>query len=153
MSYDYSVQYVAESQTFPCLAAATAMMLSYQGGQAYSQSALVDKLTDAGVNVNDANDVDRLAYPLSLNLLGDITCRAAADWLDPLAYGPIMVGNSERVFLLAGIQNENDGDSAQVKIVDPGQGGETWMGYDEAKQRYHLDPDSGYQLKLLQRPS
>jgi hypothetical protein len=73
--------------------------------------------------------------------------------VQPLAGGPIMVGTSDRIFLVAGIENENGGNSAQLKIIDPGQGGETWMGYDEVMQRYHLDPESGYQIKLFQWPS
>ncbi|MDT4918408.1 MAG: hypothetical protein QOH89_3108 [Pseudonocardiales bacterium] len=149
MGSDYSVQYVGETPSFPSMAAATSMMLVYKNGQSMSDSRVLRTLTDAGINPHSPSDVDRVAYPLSLNALTD-PCRDPNDWAKALERGPLMVGTSNRVFLVAGINDESNGDSAHLKILDPAQGGETWMSFSEAKQRYELDPDLGYVIKLFQ---
>lgn len=151
MGSDYFVQYVAESTSLPSMAAAASMMLAYKDGQSRTDSQVLAKLAEVGVNPADGNEADRLAYPLGLNMLGD-PCHDTRDWARYLERGPVMVATPSRVFLVAGVENEDEGDSARLKIIDPAQGGETWMGWSEVKQRYELDPAVGYTIKLFQWP-
>ena len=148
VGYDYSVQYVAESSTFPSMAASAAMMLGYRDGGAPVAHQVLNRFADCNLSPDNPNDIDRLAYPLTINVLSD-ACHGPADWAKALERGPVMVGTTSRVILVAGVVNEYEGDSAKLKIVDPGMGGETWMGFDEVKQRYEIDP-AIYQVKLLQ---
>jgi hypothetical protein len=151
MSYDYTVQYVADSTSFPSMAAAVAMMLTYRDGQSRTESQVLAKLTEIGVDAANGNDADRLAYPLGLNMLTD-PCHDGRDWARYLERGPVMVATPSRVFLVAGVEAEDAGDSARLKLIDPAAGGETWMGWNEVKQRYELDPNVGYVIRIFQWP-
>lgn len=146
---EHNVQYVAETPSMPQLAASTLMMLNYRGNPSYSVSELLGRLAEIGINRHDPNEIDRLVNPLSINLLSE-ACSSAADWARALDRGPIMVGMPSHVFVVAGVENEEDEGSARLKILDPTQGGETWMGYGEVVQRYELGV--GYPVKLFQWP-